>query len=165
MYIQLFVRPNHGTLQEVNLGISSLVSITLWCGLCSLGVWRGAYSAISHITSHILLLCITILQYIVFCYIFYSFSGVRPTRYSDRLHDFSVTIPRCYNNVYVNSFFPRRAKFWNSLPVESLPLTYDLSGFKCRINRHLLTLIWVGWGRRVILPPPPVGFLLITQER
>ena len=28
------------------------------------------------------------------------------TRYSDRLHNFSVTIPRCYKDVYVNSFFP-----------------------------------------------------------
>ena len=113
-----------------------------------MGVWRGAYSAISHSTSHILLLYITILQYIVFCYIFYSilfftFSGGRSTRYSDRLHDFSVTIPRCYNDVYVNSFFPCRAKFWNSLPVESLLLTFDLSGFKSRINKYLLTLIWV----------------------
>ena len=26
------------------------------------------------------------------------------TRYSDRLHDFSPTIPRCYNDTYVNSF-------------------------------------------------------------
>ena len=31
----------------------------------------------------------------------------RSTRYSDRLHDFSVTIRRCYEDVYVNSFFPR----------------------------------------------------------
>ena len=30
----------------------------------------------------------------------------RSTRYSDRLHDFSITIPRCYKDVYVNSFFP-----------------------------------------------------------
>ena len=30
----------------------------------------------------------------------------RSTCYSDRLHDFSVTIPRCYKDVYVNSFFP-----------------------------------------------------------
>ena len=36
----------------------------------------------------------------------------RPTRYSDRLHDFSVTIPRCYKDVYVNSFFPRTARLW-----------------------------------------------------
>ena len=33
------------------------------------------------------------------------------TRYSDSLHDFSVTIPRCYKDVYVNSFFPRTARF------------------------------------------------------
>ena len=26
------------------------------------------------------------------------------THYSDRLHDFSVTIPRSYKDVYVNSF-------------------------------------------------------------
>ena len=26
--------------------------------------------------------------------------------YSDRLHDFSGTIHRCYKDVYVNSFFP-----------------------------------------------------------
>ena len=29
----------------------------------------------------------------------------RSTRYPDRLHGFSVTIPRCYKDVYVNSFF------------------------------------------------------------
>ena len=29
----------------------------------------------------------------------------RPTCYSDRLHDFSVTIPRCYKNLYVSSFW------------------------------------------------------------
>ena len=62
------------------------------------------------------------------------FSQGRSTRYSDRLHDFSVTIPRCYKDVYVNSFFPRTAKLWNSLPIEGFPLTYDLSGFKFRIN-------------------------------
>ena len=33
--------------------------------------------------------------------------------YSDRLYDFSVTIPRCYKDVYVNSFFPRTARLWN----------------------------------------------------
>ena len=68
------------------------------------------------------------------------FSRGRSTRYSDRLHDFSVTIPRCYKDVYVSSFFPRTAKLWNSLPIECFPLTYDLSCFKFRINRHLLTV-------------------------
>ena len=38
------------------------------------------------------------------------FSWRRSTRYSDRLHDFSLTIPRCYKNVYVNSFFTPTAR-------------------------------------------------------
>ena len=71
------------------------------------------------------------------------FSRGRSTRYSDRLHDFSVTIPRCYNvchdSLFV-SFFPRTATLWNSLPLECFPSTYDLSGFKSRFNRDLLTV-------------------------
>ena len=68
------------------------------------------------------------------------FSRGRSTRCSDRLHDFSVTIPRCYRDVYVNSFFPHMARLWNSLPIECFPLTYDLSGFKSTVNRYLLTV-------------------------
>ena len=68
------------------------------------------------------------------------FSHGWSTRYSDRLHDFSVTISRCYKDVYVSRFFPRTARLWNSVPVECFPLTYDLSGFKSRISRHLLTV-------------------------
>ena len=64
------------------------------------------------------------------------YSRERSTRYSDRLYDFSVTIPRCYKDVYVNSFFPRTARPRNSPPIEYFPLTYDLNGFKPRINRH-----------------------------
>ena len=66
------------------------------------------------------------------------FSHRRSTCYSDRLHDFSASIPRHYKDVYVDSFFPHTARLWNSLPIECFHLTYDLSGFKCRINRHLL---------------------------
>ena len=58
------------------------------------------------------------------------FSPVRSTRYSDRLHDFAVTIPRCCKDVYVNSFFPRTARLCNSLPLECFHLTHDYSGFK-----------------------------------
>ena len=68
------------------------------------------------------------------------YSRGRSTRYSDRLHDFSVTIPKCYKDVYVSSLFPRTARLWNSLPIECFPLTYNLSGFKSRINRYLLTV-------------------------
>ena len=68
------------------------------------------------------------------------YSRGRSTHYSDRLHNFSATIPRCYTDVYVNSFFPHTARLWNSLPIECFPLTYDLSDFKSRINRYLLTV-------------------------
>ena len=68
------------------------------------------------------------------------YSQGRSTYYSDRLHDFSVTIPRCYMDVYVNSFFPRTVGLWNSKSIECFPLTYDLNGFKSRINIHLLTV-------------------------
>ena len=54
-----------------------------------------------------------------------SFSRGRSTRYFDRLHGCSVTISRCYKDVYVNSFFPRTDRLWNSLPIESFPLTYN----------------------------------------
>ena len=68
------------------------------------------------------------------------FSRGRSTCYSDRLHDFSVTIPRCYKDVHVHSFFPHTARLWNSLPIECFPWTYNLNGFKSRINRRLLTV-------------------------
>ena len=68
------------------------------------------------------------------------FARGRSTRYSDRLHNFSVTIPRCYKDVYVNSLFSHTARLWNSLPIEYFSLTYDLSGFKSRINRDLLAV-------------------------
>ena len=68
------------------------------------------------------------------------YSRGRSTRYSNMLHDFSVTIPRCYKDVFVNSFFPRTARLWNSMPIECFPLTFDLNAFKSRINRHLLTV-------------------------
>ena len=45
------------------------------------------------------------------------FSRGKSTRYSDRLHDISVTIARCYKDGYVNSLFPRTARAWNSQPI------------------------------------------------
>ena len=68
------------------------------------------------------------------------YSRERSIRYSDRLHDFSVTILRCYKDVYANSFFTCTARLWYSLPIECFPLNFDLSGFKSRINMHLLTV-------------------------
>ena len=40
----------------------------------------------------------------------FPYSRGRSTRYSDRLHDFFITIPRCYKDVYVSSFFPCTAR-------------------------------------------------------
>ena len=55
------------------------------------------------------------------------------TLYSNRFHDFSVTFPRFYKDFYVNSFFPRTARLWNSLPAECFPLTSDLNGFNLEL--------------------------------
>ena len=46
--------------------------------------------------------------------------------YSDRLHDFSVTIPWCYKGVSGKSFFPRTVRLWYSLPIECFPLADNL---------------------------------------
>ena len=62
-------------------------------------------------------------------------------RYSNMFDYFSVTIPSCYKDVFVNSFFPSTARLWNSLPAECLPLTYDLNGFKSRVYRVQSSLL------------------------
>ena len=69
-----------------------------------------------------------------------AYSQGRSTRYSDRLHNFSINIHRCYKDVYINCFFPRTAKLCISLPIEYFPLIYDLNNLKSRINRHRLTV-------------------------
>ena len=58
----------------------------------------------------------------------------------NNLLDFCVTNPRCYKDVYVNSFSSHTARLWNYLPIECFPLTFDLNGFKSRINRRVLTV-------------------------
>ena len=70
------------------------------------------------------------------------------THYSDRLYDFSITIPRCYKDVYVKSFFPRTTRLWNSLPIECFPstvsfLAYLDSGILCLQNAFLCSMILV----------------------
>ena len=61
------------------------------------------------------------------------------THYSDFMI-FYVTIPRGYKNIYVNSFFRHIARSWSSLPVEWVPLTYDLKEFQSAFNRQFLSL-------------------------
>ena len=64
------------------------------------------------------------------------------TRYSNRLYDFSVTIPGCYKDVYVSSFFTRTARLWNSLSAEGFPLTYYQNGFEGAMPSFLY---FAGW--------------------
>ena len=49
----------------------------------------------------------------------FPYSLGRFTIYSDRLHNFSVSIPRCCKDIYVKNFYL-------ALPVECFPWTYDL---------------------------------------
>ena len=69
------------------------------------------------------------------------YSQGRSSHYSDRLHDFSDTIPWCCKNLYVGSVFPCTTRLWTSLPLECFHLTYDLTGFKTKINRYLLNVV------------------------
>ena len=45
---------------------------------------------------------------------------------------FSVIIPKSYKDIYVNSFFPSRAR--NSIPGECFSLIYDLNSFNSSAN-------------------------------
>ena len=51
-----------------------------------------------------------------------------------------VSIHRCCKDTYVHSFFPLRDWLSNSLHIEYFPLTNDLTDFKSRVNRYLLSL-------------------------
>ena len=62
----------------------------------------------------------------------------RTTCYSNWLHGLCVTIPKCYKDVHVNSFFPGTVRLWNYLPTESFLLTYDTNSFKSRANTHFI---------------------------
>ena len=53
----------------------------------------------------------------------------RSTRSCNRIHDLSVTIPRCSKGVYVNNLVPRTTRLGNSLPAKCFPLTDNLNGF------------------------------------
>ena len=52
------------------------------------------------------------------------------TCYFNSLHDFSVTIPICYKDVYINSFFLRTSIPYKCLPTEYFLVAFDLLGFK-----------------------------------
>ena len=62
------------------------------------------------------------------------FSRGRSTRYSDRLHDFSVTIPRCSKDVYVNNYYTE-VKI-----IRNLAMEYLLFAQFFQLLVHLLTI-------------------------
>ena len=68
------------------------------------------------------------------------YSRGRSTRYSNRLHNISVSIPRCYKDITASSLFSQTARHRNSLPVECFPLTCDLKSFTSRVKWRLLVL-------------------------
>ena len=52
-----------------------------------------------------------------------------------------IAVPRLYKDVYVNTFFLRTARLWNSLSVECFSSTYDLNGSSLEsTNFNLLVL-------------------------
>ena len=65
----------------------------------------------------------------------------RSTHYSNRLHDFSITIPRCNQDIYVNRFLPSTARLSNSLSAECFPLNHDLNVFRSTVNGLLFSLV------------------------
>lgn len=61
-------------------------------------------------------------------------------RYSNKLQEFSATIPTSCKDLWTNSFFSRPASLWNSLIV-CFPLTSpNANGFKFIVNRYLFSL-------------------------
>ena len=76
----------------------------------------------------------------------FSYFCERSTHYFNRLLDFSVTVPRCYKDVYVNVRISMSVNFFAQgdsiifLPTECFPITYDLNGFRPRVNWYLLSL-------------------------
>lgn len=81
---------------------------------------------------------------LIFLWIFWiPYSCKRSFCYSKRLHDFIVTIPGCYKDVNINSFFPRTISTSNSLTAECFPFTCNLNAFMSRVNRYPLFLFFL----------------------
>ena len=57
------------------------------------------------------------------------YSRGKSTHYSDRLHDFSVTIPKMLQGCLCQQFLSSH-RLWNSLPKKCFPLTFDLNSFE-----------------------------------
>ena len=67
----------------------------------------------------------------------FSYSCGGPCRYSNRVHDFSVNIPRSHKEAYVSSTFSYTVGLLNSLHAKLFLLIYDLNGFTSRVNLQI----------------------------
>ena len=68
----------------------------------------------------------------------------RTTRSSTSIqvnHPHYILAPRVNRNFHGDSFFPRAAAQWNSLPLECFPEKCDLDAFKNRVNVYLSHLL------------------------
>ena len=65
---------------------------------------------------------------------------VRNTRFSSNVHPHFLEVETAHQNFHMQSFFPRTATLWNSLPAHCFPDRYDLFSFKRRVNRFLLSV-------------------------
>ena len=66
----------------------------------------------------------------------------RETRLSACSHPYTLALQRCRTESHSNSFFPRTASLWNSLPGACFPPSYNVDCFKRNINSYL-QLSWV----------------------
>ena len=63
----------------------------------------------------------------------------RNTRLSERSHAFTVaTMSHSTTHYRENSLFTRTARFWNDLPTNIFPESFNISVFKARVNQHFL---------------------------
>ena len=63
---------------------------------------------------------------------------VRNTRFASNAHPHFLEVDSSHQNFHMQSFSPRTATLWNSLPASCFPDHYNLISFKKRVNRVLL---------------------------
>ncbi len=66
----------------------------------------------------------------------------REIRISASSHPYTLDLLRCRTRSHFNSFCPRSASLWNSLPGACFPPSYNLDCFKRNINSYL-QLPWI----------------------
>ena len=84
--------------------------------------------------------------------------------YTDRYHDFPITILRCYKDAYIDSFFPHTTRLWTSLLIEWFLLTYHLKGCKSRINRQTKAKKFIFFEKKHTYCPSVTWHVLLNRS-